>query len=233
MRVLTVVPARSGSKGLPGKNILEINGKPLIAWSIEAGLASKFVDEIILSTDSLEIAEIGKKFGAKIPFLRPSELAQDKTSTSDVLLHLISELEKQGQYYTHLLLLEPTSPLRTAEDIDTAFELLIKNTEAESIVGVSVVESQHPSFCVSVDNEGFIHSASNYKVLRRQEIDELYFYEGSVYITRIDSYKLHKSFYHNKALALKMPKWKSYEIDDLTDYIIVESLMKNKNKLSM
>lgn len=231
MKVLAVVPARSGSKGLPGKNIMEICGKPLIAWSIEAGLQSKYVNEVMLSTDCPKIAEIGIEYGATVPFLRPKQLAQDDSSTAEVLTHLITELEGRKEFYTHILLLEPTSPLRTAKDIDNAFELLINNEEAESIVGISQVESAHPSFCVSLEDKGFIRSKNNFQILRRQELEELYFYEGSVYISQIESYKINKNFYHPKTLGFKMPKWKSFEVDDYTDFIIIEALMNNITNL--
>jgi CMP-N-acetylneuraminic acid synthetase len=124
-RVLTVVPARGGSKGLPGKNIKELIDKPLIAWSIQQGLASKYVNEVIVTTDSEEIADIAKRYGARVPFLRPAHLAQDTSSTKDVIIHLIDELEKIGEFYDYILLLEPTSPLRETSDIDLAFDSLI------------------------------------------------------------------------------------------------------------
>jgi CMP-N,N'-diacetyllegionaminic acid synthase len=228
MRVLTVVPARSGSKGLPGKNIKTLIDKPLLAWSVQQGLASKYVDEVIVSTDSEEIAEIAKQYGASIPFLRPSELARDETSTADVLIHLIDTLETGGQHYDYILLLEPTSPLRETSDIDAAFGKLLATQDASCIVGISAVESQHPMFCVSVTEEGFLRSGNDFKVLRRQEIAPLFFYEGSLYISEIPVYKRLKNFYHNNTLGYIMPKWKSYEIDDATDFLIVESILKNK-----
>lgn len=225
-KILAVIPARGGSKGLPGKNIKQLIDKPLVAWSIEQGLKSKYVTEVIVSTDSEEIAAIAKKYGARVPFMRPSFLAEDNSSTADVLIHLVNELEKSGEYYDYLLLLEPTSPLRESEDIDKAFEQLLSVPDAKSIVGISQVESQHPSFTVSVTAEGFIRSKNNFKVLRRQEIEELYFYEGSVYISEVATYKEKANFYHEKSLGYIMPKWKAFEIDDHVDFIITESLLK-------
>jgi N-acylneuraminate cytidylyltransferase/CMP-N,N'-diacetyllegionaminic acid synthase len=227
MRVLTVVPARSGSKGLPGKNIKILIDKPLLEWSIEQGLESKYVDEVIVSTDSEEIACIAEKYGARIPFLRPAHLAKDDTSTADVLLHLISALEKSGEYYDYILLLEPTSPLRETSDIDNAFGKLLANPKAKSIVGLSQVESQHPTFCVTRTKDGFIRSQNGFKVLRRQEIEPLYFYEGSLYISEISVYKQLKNFYHNETLGYIMPKWKSFEIDDYVDFQICETLLRS------
>jgi len=229
IRVLTIIPARGGSKGLPGKNIKTLIDKPLIAWSIEQGLASKYVNEVIVSTDSEEIAEIAKLYGAHVPFLRPAHLAQDTSSTKDVIIHLIDELEKNGKFYDYILLLEPTSPLRESSDIDLAFESLLNTPEANSIVGVSRVESQHKAFCVKLTDKSFLRSENNFKVLRRQELDDFYFYEGSLYISEIFTYKQKGNFYHDQALGYVIPKWKSFEIDDLTDLIVVEALLKNKH----
>lgn len=230
-KILCVVPARGGSKGLPGKNIKQLIDKPLIAWSIEQGLGSKYVNEVIVSTESEEIAEIARKYGARVPFLRPAFLAQDNSSTADVLIHLIVELEKIGESFDYILLLEPTSPLREVVDIDKAFEQLLSIQNAKSIVGISKVESQHPSFSVSLDIQNcFIQSKNNFKVLRRQEIEELYFYEGSVYISEIETYKEKKNFYHKNALGYIIPKWKSLEIDDEVDFILTEALLLARQK---
>ena len=137
---LAIVPARGGSKGLPGKNIKELCGKPLVAWSIEAGLKSKYVDEVMVSTDDEKIAEISKKYGANAPFLRPSELASDTATTFDAVKHTIdyykNELKKEFDY---IVLLEPTSPLREVCDIDRAIEILLES-KADSIVGICKTE---------------------------------------------------------------------------------------------
>lgn len=231
MKVLAIIPARGGSKGLPGKNIKNLIDKPLIAWSIDQALGSKYVDKVYVSTESEAIAHVAKKYGALVPFYRPVELAQDSSSTSDVLLHFINILEKNGDYYDYILLLEPTSPLRESSDIDEAFEKLLTNKKAKSIVGVGLVESQHPSFCIKIDNSGFIQSDNNFNVLRRQEIEPLYFYEGSIYISEINTYKKKKNFYHKETIPHLFPKWKTFEIDDQIDFIIVEALLKNKLNL--
>jgi CMP-N,N'-diacetyllegionaminic acid synthase len=228
---LAVIPARSGSKGLPGKNIRLLIDKPLIAWSIEQALASKYISNVIVSTDSQEIADIAIQYGAQVPFLRPAHLAEDHSATSDVLIHLIDELSNINQTYEYLFLLEPTSPLRETIDIDLAYEKLISTTNAKSIVGVSEIEAQHPDFCVSLDANGFLESANHFKVVRRQDIKSSFFFEGSIYISEIETYKAKKNFYHDKCLGFVFPKWKSFEIDDLTDFIIVEALLRNKDKI--
>lgn len=227
IKILTVIPARGGSKGLPGKNIKHLINKPLIAWSIEQGMGSKYVNEVIVSTDSEEIADIARQYGARVPFLRPSHLAQDTSSTKDVLIHLIEELEKKGEFYDYLLLLEPTSPLRETSDIDASIEILVNTQGARSIVGVNRVERQHPVFCITLTENGFLESKNQFATFRRQDIDELYFYEGSIYLSEIQAYKESGSFYHEQTLGYRVPKWKSFEIDDEVDFIIVEALLKN------
>lgn len=227
IKILTVIPARGGSKGLPGKNIKHLINKPLIAWSIEQGMGSKYVNEVIVSTDSEEIADIARQYGARVPFLRPSHLAQDTSSTKDVLIHLIEELEKKGEFYDYLLLLEPTSPLRETSDIDASIEILVNTQGARSIVGVSRVEGQHPVFCITLTENGFLESKNQFATFRRQDIDELYFYEGSIYLSEIQAYKESGTFYHEQTLGYRVPKWKSFEIDDEVDFIIVEALLKN------
>eukprot|EP00831_Metopus_contortus_P066154 TRINITY_DN59033_c0_g1_i1.p3 TRINITY_DN59033_c0_g1~~TRINITY_DN59033_c0_g1_i1.p3 ORF type:complete len:201 (-),score=47.51 TRINITY_DN59033_c0_g1_i1:21-623(-) len=145
-RVLALVPARAGSKGLPGKNIKPFCGKPLLLWSVEHGLASSYVDSVVVSTDSREFAEIAKKGGAEVPFIRPEHLASDTAASIDVMLHTVDFLEARGDLYDILVLLEPTSPLRKPEDIDKALEVLCSHPHAESIVAISLTEAQHPVF---------------------------------------------------------------------------------------
>jgi N-acylneuraminate cytidylyltransferase/CMP-N,N'-diacetyllegionaminic acid synthase len=225
---LAIIPARSGSKGLPGKNIRQLIDKPLIAWSIEQALACKYISEVIVSTDSQEIADIAIAYGAKVPFLRPAYLAEDHSTTSDVLIHVIEELVKKNEVYEYLFLLEPTSPLRETKDINLAFETLLNTPTAKSIVGVSRNEAQHPDFCVSLTDKGFLESSNSFKVIRRQNIKDSFFFEGSIYISEIKYYLASKNFYHDKCLGFVFPKWKSFEIDDITDFVIAEAILKNK-----
>lgn len=232
-RVLALIPARSGSKGLPGKNIKPIAGKPLIAWSIEQGIKSDFIDEVIVSTDSNEIAKIAAKYGATIPFIRPANLSNDRAKTMDVILHAIKYYDLQNTPFDILVLLEPTSPQRDNLDIDTSLEMLENSNSAESIVGISKIESCHPEFLVSLQ-DGFLQSYldNGFRVSRRQDIDDLFFYEGSIYASYTHSLVSRKNFYHDRTLGYVVPKWKSFEIDDLTDFIIVEALLKARFKLS-
>ncbi|MFL5753815.1 MAG: cytidylyltransferase domain-containing protein [Bacteroidia bacterium] len=238
MSVLFVIPARGGSKGLPGKNIREICGKPLIAWSIEAANKAATIignSEVLVSTDSEEIASVAGSYGGKIPFLRPADLANDTSASIDVILHAVHFMEQQGKQFDHIAMIEPTSPQRDEKDLFNAYAQLKNNAEAESIVGVCQTESCHPLFLTKL-NKGFLEPYENktYKVYRRQEIDEVYFFEGSMYISKTESLKKLRSFYHEKTLGFVMPKWKSFEIDDAIDFIIIESLLKarEENKLA-
>jgi N-acylneuraminate cytidylyltransferase/CMP-N,N'-diacetyllegionaminic acid synthase len=227
--ILTIIPARGGSKGLQRKNILPLLGKPLIAWTIEQALESKYLDRIVVSTDDEKIAEIAKKYGAEVPFIRPAELATDTAATTDVILHALDFFERKRQYYNYFALLEPTSPLRDTKDVDNAIQILLSTPEAESIVGVCEVTATHPSFLVRLDNY-FLRPFLNktFEIKRRQDIEKLYFFEGSLYIASVESFKTRKNYYHEKALGYIVPKWKSYEVDDLSDFIIIEALMKVK-----
>ena len=234
MEVLFVIPARGGSKGLPGKNIKPIAGKPLIAWSVESALqaATKIgASDVIVSTDSKDIAEVAKNYGAAAPFLRPDELANDTAASIDVMLHALDFMEHQDKQYKYIAMIEPTSPQRDANDLLRAFEQLKNDKTAESIVGVSQTEGCHPLFLTKLNN-GFLEPYENktYKVYRRQEIDAVYFFEGSMYISKVESLKKRRSFYHEKTLGCIMPKWKSFEIDDLTDFIVIEQLLKAREE---
>ena len=233
MNVLYLMPARGSSQGLPKKNIKLLCGKPLIAWSIEIGIkaSKKYPGRVVVSTDDENIASIAKQFGAEVPFLRPSELAKDTTPSMDVVLHVIDYFEKKGEKFDLLVMLEPTSPQRDEKDIENAIELLLSVPDAESAVGISKTETAHPAFLVELKSSFIVpYNKSEVKVLRRQDLNDLYFFEGSMYVSKIESLKKRKSFYHEKTLGCVMPKWKSFEVDDTVDFIIIESLMAAKMK---
>jgi CMP-N,N'-diacetyllegionaminic acid synthase len=235
-KVLAVVPARSGSKGLPGKNIKLLAEKPLLAWPISAACGTPEVDRIILSTDSEDIAEVGRLAGADVPFIRPSELATDETSSTDVILHAIQDCEDKGQDYEYVILLEPTSPLTESADISEALKKLHSSRHyVDSIVGVSSIEANHPEYSVTKNSKGIISPAfsDDFKSLRRrQNIEELYFLDGSLYISRVEPLKETKSFYGSKTMGFPVPRWKSFEVDELVDFICIEAVMNRRNELS-
>ena len=230
--ILGLVPARGDSKGLPRKNIKPLLGKPLIAWTIEQALTNKYLDRVVVSTDDKEIAEISKKYGAEVPFIRPKELARDDSTTIDVVLHTLNWFENAGEKYDYLALLEPTSPLREKNDIDKCIELLINNEAAKSIVSVSKLESAHPEFNIVIDKKsGFIKKidgTTEFKGLRRQDLQDIYFFDGTIYISEISTLKIKRTFYHKFTISYIVPRWKSLEIDELSDIICAEALLKSK-----
>jgi CMP-N,N'-diacetyllegionaminic acid synthase len=230
-KVLAIIPARGGSKGLPGKNIKELCGKPLIAWPIQAAKNSLYIDKIILSTDELQIADIAIQEGAEVPFLRPGELASDDSTTISVIVHTINYLSEIGEIFDYCILLEPTSPLTEGCDINKSLELLESmRTKADSIVGVSKVVSTHPVFDVKINQEGLIkpYIGEDFSGAgRRQDIEELYFFEGSLYISDVKTLLAKQTFYHSRTLPYIVPNWKAFEVDDMVDLLCIEAIMKN------
>jgi len=230
-RVLVIVPARGGSKGLPKKNILNLCGKPLIAWPIITARTSRYIDNVVVSTDDLQIAKEAEKYGASVPFIRPKELATDTATTFSVLEHAIEFLKNEGDCYDYIVLREPTSPLTESEDIDKALEILVsKRKIADSIVGVCKVEATHPAFDVVINDNGtlkpFMYDDFS-RPLRRQDISDLYFFEGSLYISDTEVLLREKTFYHDRTLPYIMPRYKSLEIDEQIDFIFVEAVLNN------
>jgi CMP-N,N'-diacetyllegionaminic acid synthase len=188
---------------------------------------------VIVSTDSEEIAQVARQYGASTPFLRPSFLATDNALTIDVIEHVHNFIKLNNKIsYDLTILLEPTSPMRSVEDVDQAFDVLLANPRASAIVGVSKTESQNPAFLVKKDAENFIIGYENpeMKVIRRQEISDIYFFEGSLYISQTDVLLSKRTFYHPNTLGYEFPKWKSIEIDDADDFVIAEALMRYKGQ---
>ena len=227
-KIIAIVPARQGSKGLAKKNIIDFLGKPLLVWSIEAALQSNYVDRIIVSTDSTEIAGVGEKFGADIPFIRPSYLSEDSSTSVDVICHAIEFMsEKLGENFDFVILLEPTSPLRTSEDVDLALEKLIGSPDARSLVSVGESESQHNTLQFNITESEFISvepASKKFVHMRRQDLARSYFLDGSIYLSYIHTLFEFASFVHGKTLTLSLPKWKNIEIDDEYDYVMALAL---------
>lgn len=229
LRILALIPARSGSKGLKGKNTKILAGKPLIAWPIQAAQASQYVDKVIVSTDGEHIAEVARQYQADVPFMRPVHLASDTASSFDVIKHAIETLDSEGEVFDYLLLLEPTSPLTQTRDIDLAIERLVNNTDnAKAIVGVCANEEGHPAFSIKINQQGFLQPyQDSFQVLRRQELPQCFRYDGSLYCSDIKTLMQEQSFYHQATLGYLVPKWQAFEIDDLTDFVCIEAIMNN------
>ena len=224
--VLGIIPARGGSKGLPRKNIRPLLGKPLIAWTIEQAKSSRYIDKVIVSTDDPEIAEIAKKYGAKVPFLRPRELARDDSLTIDVIMHALGVLKAENYNPDIIILLQPTSPLRNAEDIDSAIELFL-NSDCESVVSVCEV-GHSPYWCFEIE-DGYLKSlfGDEYLRMRRQELEKVYMPNGAIYISTPQTLYKCESFYCNHTIPYIMPTRRSIDIDNEIDFMLAESLIKN------
>lgn len=231
---LAIVPARGGSKGLPGKNIKELCGKPLVAWSIEAGLNSKYIDEVMVSTDDKKIAEISRQHGANVPFLRPSELASDTATTFDAVKHTIdyykNELKKEFDY---IVLLEPTSPLRENNDIDIMIEKIVDNQEEFDSISSIGETHEHPSIMKQIVNKNYIVPfCKELKVTtRRQDNEKAYFPYGVAYIAKIKNFLEEETFYTKRNTFYEIKRYQCYEIDDLYDFLAIENIMKYEWRL--
>lgn len=233
-RVLAIIPARGGSKGLPGKNIRPLNGRPLIAWPITTALNSQYIDRVVVSTDDSDIASIALKYGADVPFMRPKEFAQDSSPSSQAIIHAITFCNEADGGYDYIVLLEPTSPLTESIDIDKALESLVQS-KGLAIVGASKVDASHPAYCTIIGEDGFLrpyNRDSFLKPIRRQELDDLYFFEGTLYISDINHYLKTETFYHDRTLPYIVPSWKAIEIDTLLDFLKVETILNNKELLT-
>lgn len=224
--MIAIVPARGGSKGLPGKNIKELFGKPMITYTIEEGLRSQHVTEIIVSTDDKEIAEVAVRYGAKCPFMRPMELATDKSLAMDTYTYTIERLTKEfGYNIREFTVLQPTSPLRIAEDIDNTIEIFKKH-DADS--AISFTKEAHPiSWHKYLDSEGKISPLFEDKVQNRQEIRPTYYPNGAVYVFKLDVVKSGR-YYTENSYAHVMPADRSVDVDTIDDFEYAEFLLRKR-----
>jgi CMP-N-acetylneuraminic acid synthetase len=224
MKVLGVIPARGGSKTVPHKNICLVAGKPLVAYTIECAARSTALTRCIVSTDSREIAEVCRKAGGDVPFLRPAELAGDDTPTLPVLLHALEQLHEA---YDAVMILQPTSPLRTPGDIDSAVKLLDSDPSADSVVSVVKVGDHHPARMKQIRDGVLIDPpfAESVEGQRRQDLSELYLRNGAIYLTRTQVLKQQGSLKGRKSLAYVMPEERSVNVDGQVDLILAEALI--------
>lgn len=236
MKVLAIIPAREGSKGIRDKNIAPCCGKPLIAWSIIAAKKASEIDRVIISTDSQRYKEILEHdYGADLfPFLRPERIAQDKTPSSDVILHAIKALEEQDEFYDIVILLECTSPLRTPEQINESIQLLKNAPQARALVSVVEDSNHHPLLAFEVNKNGKLIPYGSEKAYpghpRRQALRPAFFMSGDIYISYVDEYKERKSFNHELTAGYKVEHWQTLEVDEPHDLICIEALLKARNE---
>lgn len=225
MKNIAIIPARSGSKGLKDKNIKLLKGKPLIYYSILSAQKSNLFDEIMVSTDSSEYAAIAKSLGASVPFLRSEELSTDSISSWEVVKDTLNRYKEKGKIFDTVSLLQPTSPLRTAEDIINGYGIL-ENKKANFVVGVCEMDhSPLWSNTLPCDNsmENFIRE--EIVKLPRQKIPTYYRINGALYIIKTDYLLNSKDIYSQKSYAYVMPKEKSIDIDDDFDFRLASMIM--------
>ncbi|TLS50574.1 acylneuraminate cytidylyltransferase family protein [Paenibacillus antri] len=210
-KVLALIPARGGSKGVPRKNIVDVAGKPLIAYTIDAAARSKYIDRIVISTDDRDILDVAVACGAEAPFVRPAELARDDTPGVAPVLHAVQELPG----YDYVVLLQPTSPLRSVEDIDRCIELAV---ERQADHCVSVVETdKSPFWMYALSDQGGMTPLLEPSDVPRQKLPKTYVLNGAVYVSRIETLVRLGSFLKGKVFGYAMPKSRSLDIDTPED----------------
>ncbi len=219
MKTLALIPARGGSKGVPRKNIKPLGGKALIEYAIELALASDLIDDVIVSTEDSEIAEIAEDAGAETPFLRPAELAGHSSPTVDVMFHCLSYLKKQGRSYDAICLLQPTVPFRKLKDLDGALTVFANQT-ADSLVSVRPVPHQYNPYWLYIENgqENIITKAIPKAVTRRQNLPKAYYRDGACYISKTKVLLKQKSIYGDTIQKYLMKQGVDINIDTLEDW---------------
>lgn len=224
MSNLAVILARSGSKGLKDKNIKELAGKPLLAYTVEAAIESGKYDIVHVSTDSELYADIAKKYGADVPFLRDEELAGDKSSSWDALRFVVTEYEKLGKSFDTVTLLQPTSPLRDAKDIQNAFDIY-ESKNATAVVSVCEVDHS-PLVCNTLPEDGSLYGFIDLnKVGRRQDMKPYYRINGAIYIQKTNLLMDNTSIYSEGSYAYVMDKRHSVDIDDEVDFTVAQAII--------
>lgn len=228
MKNIAIIPARSGSKGVKNKNIRNLCGKPLLAYTIEAALKSCMFDEVMVSTDSEKYAEIAKQYGAEIPFLRSEKTASDTADSWDMVDEVLNCYKTLGKEFETFCLLQPTSPLRTAEDIIAAYNLY---KEKASFAVVSVCEAEHsPLWCGHLPaNNEFIDFVDDKALKQRQAGKKFFRLNGAIYFVNIERFKKERNLYQRGSFAFIMSQEKSVDIDTELDLIIAEHIMKYKS----
>lgn len=227
-KILSLILARGGSKGLPRKNVKPLLGKPLIAWTIEQARDSRYIDRIVVSTEDKEIAQISEKYGAEVPFVRPDELARDESPGSEAILHAMNFFEKGKKPDDILLLLNCTNPIRYKQDIDGVIDKLIDNKDANSVVGVVKTTNEHPLWSFKLKSRylaRFIPRSSRIKNRSRQFLEDAYLPRG-IYATWWEKYKKYKTFFQPNTLPYFFKREQKVDIDDEVDFHLAECILK-------
>ncbi|MCK5063263.1 MAG: acylneuraminate cytidylyltransferase family protein [Candidatus Aenigmarchaeota archaeon] len=221
IKIVAIIPARGGSKRLPRKNIKMMNGKPMIAYSIEAAKQSKYIDRVIVSTDDDEIADVSREYGAEV-MMRPSELAQDDTASMPVFKHIHENLMSEIYVTDAYVILQPTSPLRTVKDVDNAIGIFIEN-DCYSVIGVCL--NPHPAEWLYSIKDGFMVSTSKNCGVRSQDAEKLYLLNGAMFVVRPDAIGSGVMI-NESSKPYIMPQERSIDIDTFLDFKTAEELMR-------
>lgn len=227
MRVLGLIPARGGSKGIPGKHLRLLSGKPLLCYTAEAALAARRLDSVLLSTDDEGIAALGRSFRLRVPFLRPPELARDETPMFPVVRHALAWLHDRGENYDVVCLLQPTSPLRPAGLIDACLERFLASAADSLVTVLPIPFRHHPRWAYLCDQAGFLHPAGGdaEPVPRRQELAPAFHREGSLYLTRVEVMERYGNLYGRKILAHVVDPARSINLDEEADWRRAEEIL--------
>jgi len=229
--ILAIIPARGGSKRLPGKNALPLAGIPMINWSIEAAKNVPSITRVVVSTDCELIANIAETAGAEIPFLRPASLSSDTSRSEEVVRHALEHFKGMGELFDYVLVLQPTSPLRSAADIQGAIDLLnVKN--ADSVI--SVCECEHsPLWSNTIDDSlslvNFI--PKNLKNMRSQDLPKYYRLNGAIYLTKVEQFLQEDVLISDNSVAYIMDSHNSVDIDTKLDFMIAETILRDKKNV--
>lgn len=219
-RILGLIPARSGSKGIPDKNVTSLGGYPLLAWSIRAAIKSRLLDRVVVSTDSREIADISVEYGADVPFIRPAELSTDEASGVDVVLHACEQLSE----YSTVVVLQPTSPLRTVSDIDASIRLQ-SQPDVDFCVSVTMPK-HHPNWMLYQPDDGYASRYTTETIAkRRQDLKTLYALNGAVYVADTSALRTEQTLFGTRTVTHVMPPERSIDIDTRTDLQICRALI--------
>ena len=225
-KIIAVIPARGGSKGIPDKNIIKIDGRPLIDYTISESLKSEYIDRIMVSTDSEKIAEVARECGGEVPFLRPKYLAQNDTKIIDVVIDLLDKLAKNNEEYDYLILLQPTQPLRKSFHIDECIKIAIDN-DYSSLVSVNEV-NEHPILMRSIDKDDKLHNLLNVNsTVRRQDFPKFYKVNGAIYINKLDKFFNRETSFNDNKFAYVMENKYDLDIDEPFDLEILKLKLSN------
>ena len=226
--MLAIIPARGGSRGIPRKNLKDLNGHPLIYYTIIAAQKSRYIDQLILSTDDPEIAGVASQYGVEIPFMRPEDLATDTSRAIDTYIYTVERLNREhGTACREFVVLQPTSPLRTAEDIDNAVQVFIEK-RADSVI--SVTETSPPEWALKIDSKGVLKNyfSGLMEVKNRQELEPAFMPNGAVFVFKLSLLKESGTYYSSKTYPSIMPPERSVDIDNQHDFEIAQFLMRRQ-----